>query len=205
MTEYEKLHSGDIYEPGDEQIMREQLQCMEKQYEYNLTRPSEMDKRERLLREMFAQVGEGCYIEPPLHANWGGHHTHLGKCVYANFGLTLVDDTHIHIGDYTMLGPNVVLATGAHPVLPELRERGLQFNMPVRIGRNCWLGAGVIVLPGVSIGDNSVIGAGSVVTRDIPANVVAAGNPCRVLRPIGERDRESYFRGRPLDPSILKK
>ncbi|MBQ8201768.1 MAG: sugar O-acetyltransferase [Clostridia bacterium] len=203
MTEYEKLHSGDIYNPGDEAIFREQLQCLERQYDYNATRPHELERRGAMLREMFAEVGENCYIEPPLHSNWGGHHTHLGKGVYANFNLTLVDDTHIYIGDYTMLGPNVVLATGGHPILPELRERGMQYNMPIRIGRNCWLGAGVIVLPGVTIGDNSVIGAGSVVTRDIPANVVAVGNPCRVLRPIGDKDRRTYFRGRAIDPAIF--
>ena len=199
MTEYEKLHSGDVYAPGDEEIMREQLRCLDKQYDFNATRPTELDKRARLLREMFAEVGENCYIEPPLHANWGGRHTHLGSNVYANFGLTLVDDTHIYIGDCTMLGPNVVLATGGHPILPQLRERGLQFNLPIHIGRNCWLGAGVIVLPGVTIGDNSVIGAGSVVTRDIPANVVAYGTPCKVIRPIGEKDREYYFRGRKME------
>lgn len=204
MTEYEKLHSGDVYAPGDEEIMREQLRCLDKQYDFNATRPTELDKRARLLREMFAEVGENCYIEPPLHANWGGRHTHLGSNVYANFGLTLVDDTHIYIGDCTMLGPNVILATGGHPVLPQLRERGLQFNLPIHIGRNCWLGAGVIVLPGVTIGDNSVIGAGSVVTRDVPANVVAVGNPCRVLRPIGEKDRQTYSRGRRMDPALLE-
>ena len=203
MTEYEKLHSGDIYDPGDEDILRAQLDCLEKQYDYNLTRPHELEKRMTMLGEMFAEAGEGCYIEPPLHSNWGGHHTHLGKGVYANFGLTLVDDTHIFIGDHTMLGPNVVLATGAHPILPQLRERGMQFNLPIRIGRNCWLGAGVIVVPGVTIGDNSVIGAGSVVTKDIPANVVAVGNPCRVLRPIGEHDRAVYSRGRALPAELL--
>ena len=154
---------------------------------------------------MFAEVGENCYIEPPLHANWGGHHVHLGRQVYANFGLTLVDDTHIFIGDYTMLGPNVVIATAGHPILPELRgERALQYNLPVRIGKNCWLGAGVIVMPGVTIGENSVIGAGSVVTRDIPPNVVAVGSPCRVLRPIGEHDRAYYWRDRQIDPAIFE-
>ncbi|MBQ2954932.1 MAG: sugar O-acetyltransferase [Clostridia bacterium] len=205
MNEYDKLHSGDIYAPGDETILSEQFRLLEKLYDFNATRPGEMDRRMSLMKEMFAEVGENCYIEPPLHSNWAGHHTHLGNNVYANFNLTLVDDTHIYIGDSTMLGPNVVLATGGHPVLPELREQGMQFNMPIHIGRNCWLGAGVIVLPGVTIGDNSVIGAGSVVTRDIPANVVAVGNPCRVMRPIGEKDRETYFRGRPIDPSLLKK
>ena len=204
MTEYEKLHSGDLYDPGDEEVFARQLRCLERQYDFNATRPAEMEKRVAMLQEMFAEVGEGCYIEPPLHSNWGGHHTHLGKGVYANFGLTLVDDTHIYIGDHTMLGPNVVLATGGHPILPRLRERQMQFNLPIRIGRNCWLGAGVIVLPGVTIGDNTVIGAGSVVTKDIPADVVAVGNPCRVLRPIGERDRELYCRDRRIDPSLLE-
>ena len=205
MTEYEKLHAGCIYNPGDEALFRQQLDCLEKQYDYNLTRPHEQAKRAEMLRAMFAEVGEGCYIEPPLHANWGGHHVHLGRQVYANFGLTLVDDTHIYIGDYTMLGPNVVIATAGHPILPELRgESALQYNLPVRIGKNCWLGAGVIVMPGVTIGENSVIGAGSVVTRDIPPNVVAAGNPCRVLREIGARDRQYYWRDKAIDPSIFE-
>ena len=153
---------------------------------------------------MFAEIGENCYIEPPLHANWAGKNVHFGKNVYANFNLTLVDDTHIYVGDYTMLGPNVVLASAGHPILPELRERIYQYNIPVRIGKNCWLGAGVIVLPGVTIGDNSVIGAGSVVTKDIPANVVAVGTPCRVLRKIDERDKQTYFKNRKIKPEILE-
>ena len=128
-----------------------------------------------------------------------GAHVHFGNNVYANFNLTLVDDTHIYVGDGTMFGPNVVIATAGHPILPQLRERVGQFNMPVHIGKNCWLGAGVIVLPGVSIGDNTVVGAGSVVTKDIPANVVVVGSPCRVLREIGERDREYYFRDKRID------
>lgn len=194
MNVAEAMHSGRIYDPADPQIAREQQLCLDLLYDYNMTRPTEPEKREKLLKAMFAQVGEGCYIEPPLHANWAGKHVHLGNNVYANFGLTLVDDTHIYIGDRTKLGPNVVIATAGHPILPELRMKGLQYNMSVHIGKNCWLGSGVLVMPGVTIGDNTVIGAGSVVTRDIPANVVAVGNPCRVLRPIGERDREYYFR-----------
>lgn len=205
MTEMERMQSGEIYNPGDEDIFRLQQDCLEKQYDYNLTRPHELEKRFEMLKDMFAEVGEGSYIEPPLHSNWGGRHTHLGKQVYANFGLTLVDDTHIYVGDYTMLGPNVVLATAGHPILPELRgERALQYNLPIRIGRNCWLGAGVIVMPGVTIGDNSVIGAGSVVTKDVPANVVAVGNPCRVLREIGEKDQKFYWRDRQIDPSMFE-
>ena len=114
--------------------------------------------------------------------------------MYANFNLTLVDDTEITVGEYTMFGPNVTLATAGHPILPELREKGYQYNAPVHIGRNCWLGAGVIVLPGVSIGENTVVGAGSVVTKDLPANVIAVGTPARVVREINEHDKEYYFR-----------
>lgn len=195
----ERLHTGEIYLPGDDEILEEQFQCQEKLYDYNQTRPSEGEKRSKLLKEMFAEIGDGCYIEPPLRANWGGHFVYFGKNIYANFNLTLVDDTHIYVGDATMFGPNVTIATAGHPILPELREQAYQYNMPVRIGKNCWLGAGVIVMPGVTIGDNTVIGAGSIVTKDIPANVVAVGNPCRVMREIGEHDREYYFKERRIE------
>ena len=205
MAERDKLHSGDLYDPNDGTVMEEQFLYLEKLYAFNQTRPSELDKRTAMLKEMFAEIGENCYIEPPLHSNWGGHHVHFGNNVYANFNLTLVDDTHIYVGDCTMLGPNVTVATAGHPICPELRERALQYNMPVRIGRNCWLGAGVIVLPGVTIGDNTVIGAGSVVTKDIPSGVVAVGNPCRVLREVGEHDKEFYFKNRKIDSRFFEK
>ena len=204
MTEREKIHSGDIYWPNDESIMTEQLGYLDLMDEYNRTPRRLQKERGEMLKKLFAEVGENCYIESPYFANWGGHHVHLGSNVYANAGLKLVDDTHIYIGDCTMLGPNVVLATAGHPIDPELRGRGLQYNLPVRIGRNCWLGAGVIVMPGVTIGDNTVIGAGSIVTKDIPANVVAVGNPCRVLRPVGQHDREYYWRDKKIDPKLFE-
>lgn len=174
--------------------MKEQLNCLELLYDFNATRPHELNKRAEMLKKMFCEIGEDCYIEPPLHSNWGGKHVHFGKNVYANFNLTLVDDTHIYVGDYTMLGPNVTLATAGHPILPELRQKNYQYNAPVHIGKRCWLGAGVIVLPGVTIGDDTVIGAGSVVTKDMPSGVVAVGNPCKVLRHVGEKDRTYYFK-----------
>jgi len=204
MNMQELLHSGQLYYPNAGAIMHEQVECLEKLYDYNATRPSEAAKREALLKEMLAEVGEGCYIEPPFHANWGGRHVHLGNYVYANFNLTMVDDTHIYVGDCTMFAPNVVVAAAGHPILPELRAQGYQYNAPVHIGRNCWIGAGALIMPGVTICDNTVIGAGSVVTKDIPANVVAAGNPCRVLREINDHDREFYFKDRRIDPAILK-
>lgn len=202
MKEYNKLHSGELYLPNDDEIVKEQTACLELLYDYNATRPSEGEKRAEILKKMFAEIGGDCYIEPPLHSNFGGHHVHFGKNVYANFNLTLVDDTHIYVGDYTMIGPNVTIATAGHPILPVLREQAYQYNASVHIGRNCWLGAGVIVLPGVTIGDNSVIGAGSIVTKDIPANVIAVGNPCRVLREISDHDREYYFKDKMIDQKI---
>ena len=204
MTEKEKLHSGELYLPGDDEIMREQSIYLNLLFEYNRLPPLEAEKKARLLQKMFAEIGENCYIETPFRANWGGHHVHFGRNIYANFNLTLVDDTHIYVGDYTMIGPNVTIATAGHPILPGLREKAYQYNQPVHIGRNCWLGAGVIVLPGVTIGDNTVIGAGSVVTKDIPANVVAVGNPCRVMRGIDGHDREYYFKENRIDWDAIK-
>lgn len=203
MTEKEKLHTGEIYQPADPQILEMQMVWLDRLAEYNATPHSQMARRTALLEEMFAEVGENCYVESPFYANMGGHHVHFGKGVYANFNLTLVDDTHIYVGDNTMFGSNVTIATAGHPIDPELRRKGLQYNMSVHIGKNCWLGAGVIVMPGIAIGDNAVIGAGSVVTKDIPANVVAVGNPCRVLRPVGERDRQYYWRDKRVPQELL--
>lgn len=202
MDIYEKVHRGDLYLPGDEVLAKEQMGYLDRLYDFNMTRPTEGEKRTRMLNEMFAEIGEGCYVEPPLHANFGGRHVHFGQYIYANFNLTLVDDTHIYVGDYTMFGPNVVLATAGHPILPELREKIYQYNMPIHIGRNCWIGAGVIVVPGITIGDNVVIGAGSVVTKDVPSNVIAVGNPCRVFREINEHDKEYYFKDRKIPQGV---
>lgn len=194
-----RMHSGELYLPGDEELMREQMKYQDMLCDYNMTKPSESEKRTAMLQEMLGDCGEDVYIEAPFYANWGGHHCHFGKMVYANYNLTCVDDTHIYIGNYTMIGPNVTIATAGHPILPELREKLYQYNMSVKIGRNCWIGAGVTIVPGVTIGDNTAIGAGSVVTKDIPANVVAVGNPCKVMRQINEHDKEYYFKNRKID------
>ena len=199
MTVKEKMHNGCLYLPSDKEIADWQLQCLDKLYEFNQTRPTQQKLRTEMLKEMFAEIGVNCYIEPPFHSNFGGRHCHWGNNVYANFNLTMVDDTHIYVGDNTMFGPNVTIATAGHPILPELREKAYQYNAPVHIGKNCWRGAGVIVLPGITIGDNVVIGAGSIVTKDIPSNVVAVGNPCKVLRPVNDRDKEFYFKNKKID------
>ncbi len=199
MSMKDRLHTGELYLPGDEEIMREQLKKLDRLYDFNMTRPTEMDKRNAMMKEMFAEIGEGCYIEPPFHSNFGGGHVHFGRGIYANFNLTIVDDTHVYVGDYTMFGPNVTIATAGHPILPKLRQQGYQYNAPVHIGKNCWIGAGVLIMPGITIGDNVVVGAGSVVTKNLPSNVIAVGNPCRVLREVNEHDKEFYFKDKKID------
>ena len=202
MDKKNMLHSQKVYFCNDEELAAMQTECLEILYDYNHTRPSESEKRGEILGRLLASVGENCYIEPPLRANWGCH-TYLGDNVYANFNLTLVDDTYIYIGNSVMIGPNVTIATAGHPIDPDLRRDVAQFNMPVRIGDNVWIGANSVVLPGVTIGENSVIGAGSIVTKDIPANVVAVGNPCRVLREVGQHDKEYYFKDRKLEQNMF--
>ena len=203
MENKDRMFTGDLYLPNDAAITEEQNACLELLYTFNQTRPSEQEKRNQLLKQMFAEIGENCYIEPPFHANFGGKHVHFGKNIYANFNLTMVDVGHIYVGDYTMFAPSVIVATAGHPILPELRETVYQYNMPVHIGKNCWIGAGAIILPGVTIGDQVVVGAGSVVTKDLPSNVVAVGNPCQVVREVSEHDRIYYFKNRKIDWDTL--
>ncbi len=201
MITEETLFSGELYDANDPELLAEQARCLETLYAFNATRPTEIEKRTALLKTMFRGLGEDCYIEPPLRANWGGRHVVFGARVYANFNLTMVDDGPITVGDCTLIGPNVTIATAAHPIDSALRAKGYQYNLPVVIGKNCWLGAGALIMPGVTIGDNTVVGAGSVVTRDLPANVVAVGAPCRVLRAITEADR-AKFAGSPLSENL---
>lgn len=199
MTEYEKMKNGLIYDPSDKEIMDMQLPFLQKLYQFNLLSPLDFDKKNQYMKEVFALCGDNCYIELPFHANWGGHHVHMGNNVYANFNLTLVDDGHIFIGDNVMFAPNVTVATAGHPINPSLRKRALQFVKDVHIGSNVWIGAGAVILLGVSIGDNSVIGAGSVVTKDIPSGVVAVGNPCCVKREISEKDDIFFYKQEKID------
>lgn len=207
MDFYEKMKSGELYDCSMDalpmELFKKLQECKELICDFNQSRPWQDALRQRIIRKVFAQVGENCYIEPPFHANWGCH-MHVGKDFYANFNLTVVDDADIFIGDSVMIAPNVVIATGAHPICPELREKVYQYNLPVHIGNRVWIGAGAIVLPGVTIGDDTVIGAGSVVTKDIPSGVVAVGNPCRVLRPISQRDYEYYYRDRKIGFPVQK-
>lgn len=195
----ERMYGQKLYYCNDEALMNEQIKALELLYDFNKTRPSEQDKRDKMLKKMFAEIGENCYIEPPFHANWGGKNVHFGNEVYANFNLTMVDDCDIFVGNNVLFGPNVTVSAGTHPIHPELRSKQAQYNVSIHIGNNVWVGASSVILPGVHIGDNSVIGAGSVVIKDIPANVVAVGNPCRVLREINENDMKYYYKNMKID------
>ena len=202
MDNLERMKKGLLYDPSTSDVMDYQLSLLDKMVEYNNTLPREQERRQALLKELFGAVGEGCYIEAPYHANWGGKNVYMGNHVYANFNLTLVDDANIYIGNDVMFAPNVVIATAGHPLNPTLREKGYQYNQEVRIGNNVWVGANATILPGVTIGDNTVIGAGAVVSRDLPPNVLAMGVPARVIRELGEHDKKFYFRDKEVDIPI---
>ncbi len=198
MTIREKMKNGMLYVDIGEGLDEERKRCKELLYDYNNTRPSEEVKRKELLKELLGDMGEEIWIEPPVHMAYGTN-VHIGNHFYANFNLVIVDDIDVYIGEHVMIAPNVTITPTGHPVDPELRKPGTQFSIPVRIGNDVWIGSNVVILPGVNIGDNSVIGAGSVVTHDIPENVVAVGNPCRVLRKINERDKEYYYKNRRVE------
>ena len=154
----------------------------------NATEESEVDKRKGLVQELFREAGDGAYIEPPFHCDYG-YNVSVGKSFYCNYDCVFLDCGKITVGDYVMLGPKVQIYTANHPIAPEVRRLNHDQGIPVTVGNDVWIGGGSILCPGVTVGDGSVIGAGSVVTHDIPAGVVAAGNPCRVIRPITDRDR----------------
>lgn len=194
-----RMVEGRLYQPSDENIMKEQLLCIDKLRRFNQTFSTQMQERQEMMKDMFGAIGENCYIEPPIFANFGCKHVFFGNNVYVNFNATLVDDANIYIGNDVMIAPNVTIASATHPIDPELRKQALQFNLDVHVGNNVWIGANTVILPGITVGDNAVIGAGSVVTKDIPANVVAFGNPCVVQREISEHDKKYYYKDRKVD------
>jgi len=176
-----------------EGLPEERLRGKELMYDFNNTRPSEEKKRIDLIYKMFGKVGKNPWIEPPIRFAYGSN-IFIGDCFYANFNFTIVDDHTVTIGDNVLIAPNVTISVTGHPVHHELREKGEMFSFPVTIENNVWIGSNVVINPGVTIGENSVIGAGSVVTKDIPANVVAAGVPCKVIREITDRDKAYYYK-----------
>ena len=188
MTELELKDAGEIYDSMDAEILALQKNCLKAMDAFNKTDSTQFELREKLLKEMLGAVGENCYIEPPFHGNWGGKNLFFGNNVYANFNLTVVDDVEIIVGNNVLFAPNVTLTTANHPIAPKLRAKGYQYCKKIVIEDNVWICSGVIVCAGVTIGENSVIAAGSVVTKNIPANVVAMGVPCKVYREITQEE-----------------
>ena len=207
IEEFRKMqNSGEIYDSVDEEFIAYQHELVERLNEFNRTPETEegLKKRDEILMDITGTYGEGLYVIPPIYANCGLSNVHFGKNVVVNFNANLVDDGEIFIGDDVMIGPNCNIATAVHPVSPRLRRHKLQFNKSVHIGNNVWMGAGATVLPGVTIGDNSIVGAGSVVTKDVPANVIVGGVPARVLREISADD--DYFdKDKKIPQDILDK
>ncbi|MBR6763376.1 MAG: sugar O-acetyltransferase [Clostridia bacterium] len=196
MTPEERIAKGLLFCPGDPTLKAIKLKCHNLCTEYNRTFEDETEKRKELIGQIFAEIGEGSFAQGPIYIHYGTH-TKIGKRVFMNFNLTIQDDAFVTIGDDCNFGPGVSIVTPVHPMVAD--ERRLMYNpdgspirlcyaKPVTIGKDCWFGANVTVCPGVTIGDGCVIGAGAVVTRDIPANSFAAGNPCRVIREITEED-----------------
>ena len=196
MTEMEKMAMGYLW--GDtEEYLEEQRVKQELMYDFNHLRPSQNKEREEIARKVFGYIGRDVFIRPPVTLARGTL-VSIGDGTYINANLTLVDDYKVTIGRCCLFAPNVTICTTGHPAHPELRTKGM-YSFPVTICDNVWIGAGAIILPGVAIGENSIIGAGSVVTHDIPANVIAFGAPCRVHRLIDDRDKEYYFRDYRVD------
>lgn len=199
----EVIKGGGLYCNDDPSFAKEQLAYHDLIHQSNTLPPSHWKEREAIFAKLFAALGKDCFVVPPFHAAWGKN-IHFGSGVFANFNLTLLDDSDIFIGDDVMFAPNVTVTTAAHPIDPTLRRKKMEYNFPITIKNNVWVGASVVILPGVTIGENSVIGAGSVVTKDIPDNVVAAGNPCRILREISDYDRKYYAKKHLIDEKFFE-
>ena len=208
MKAYQDLaNSGEIYDSVDDDFIAYQHIIVQRINDFNNTPDTEdgLKRREEILREAMGTYGENLYIIPPIYANCGLTNVHVGKNVVINFNCTFVDDGAIFIGDDCMIGPGCNLATSVHPISPRLRRHKLQYNKPIHIGNNVWFGAGVTVLPGITVGDNAIVGAGSVVTKDVPANAIVAGNPARLIRMITEEDDYTYEKGKKIPKEILDK
>ncbi|MCD8089427.1 MAG: sugar O-acetyltransferase [Clostridiales bacterium] len=181
MTEKEKMINGELYDPGDEVLTKDRTLCKDLCFDYNSLRPSEEAEGKEILKKLLGKTEEHFYITAPFYCDYG-YNISLGNYFYSNHNLVILDCARVTIGDNVLIGPNCGIYTAAHPVKAEERLKGLEFAEPITIEDNVWIGGGVQILPGVTIGKNSVIGSGSVVTRSVPPDTMAAGNPCRPIK-----------------------
>lgn len=198
MNQRERMLAELPYKAWLDGLPEEQLETKKKIYEYNLIRPDERERIENVLREILGKAGKNVIILAPFHCDYGWN-IEVGDNFWANYNCIILDVAKVQIGTNVMFGPNVSLFTAGHPIHPETRSSGYEYGKEIHIGNNVWIGGNTVVNPGVKIGNNAVIGSGSVVTRDIPEDVVAAGNPCRVLRSITDEDRHYYFKDKQFD------
>ncbi len=188
MNEKEKMLAGELYDANyNENLTRERYWVKDKCYAYNQLKPSNHKEKEKIIREIFGKTGKDFTIEQPFMCDYG-YNIEIGENFYANHNLIILDGNKVEFGDNVFIAPNCSFYTAGHPLDAETRNKGLEYAKPIKVGNNVWIGGNVVVLPGVTIGDNVVIGAGSIVNKDIPSNVVAAGNPCRVIKKISDDD-----------------
>ena len=184
-------------------LQEERIANKKKVYEYNNLPPEKWDKQTELLKNILGKTGENVHIEAPFHCDYG-YNIEVGENFFANYNLIVLDVGKVCIGDNVQIAPNVSIYTAGHPIHPDSRNSGYEYGIPVTIGDNVWIGGNSCIMPGVTIGNNVVIGGGSVVTKDIPDNMIAVGNPCKVIREITEADRDYYFKDRKFDVDDYK-
>lgn len=193
MTEKEKMINGKPYRASGEELFSERQHAKEMLFDFNSLRPTEINNRNDIIRNLFGKVGGSFFIEPPFRCDYG-YNISIGENFYANYNCTILDCAKVTIGDNVLFAPNISLFTAGHPIHFQPRNAGIEYAFPITIGNNVWIGGGVIINPNVTIGDNVVIGSGSVVTKDIPSNSIAVGNPCKVIREITDKDKQYYFK-----------
>lgn len=198
MDQKARMLRGLPYKAWLDGLSEQRLACKKKIYEFNRLPPEEWEQGARLLKELLGETGEKLTVEAPFRCDYGWN-IRVGENFYANYNLTILDVGAVTIGDNVQIAPNVSIYTAGHPIHPDSRNSGYEYGIPITIGDNVWIGGNVVILPGVTIGSNSVIGAGSVVAKDIPSWVIAAGNPCRVIRSITEEDRPYYYKTQRFD------
>ena len=192
-SEKEKMISGKPYKAFGDELLAERQYAKEMIFDFNSLRPNQIDERNEILKRLLGKTKDKYFIEPPFRCDYG-YNIEIGENFYSNYNLIILDCAPVKIGDNVLIGPNVSIYTAGHPLHYEIRNQEYEYAFPIIIGDNVWIGGNVVINPGVSIGENSVIGSGSVVSKDIPKNVIAIGNPCKVLRVITDDDKHYYFK-----------